>query len=146
MKNSRKTSYCTLTKTDYNCLFGRIYFTSNNGSQNTPVYQPTLRTLELKKDKGTDYVLSWKSDEVYNSELKRLYAVFFHCMNLSGYRMGIGFYKDPLSAEEKNYATKIINVYLVYDLDVWPIISPNTFKFKNCLFGASSVVKNSDKE
>ena len=30
---------------------GRIYFTSNNGSQNMFVYQPTLDALELKKTK-----------------------------------------------------------------------------------------------
>ena len=33
----------------YNFFLGRIYFTSNDGSQNTSVYQPTLDTLELKK-------------------------------------------------------------------------------------------------
>ena len=32
-----------------------MYFTSNNGSQNTFIYQPTI---ELKKSKDTDYVLS----------------------------------------------------------------------------------------
>ena len=42
-----------------------MYFASNDGSQNTFVYQPTLDTLELKKDKGTDYVLTWKSNGVY---------------------------------------------------------------------------------
>ena len=36
----------------------------------TFVYQPTLNALELRKDKGTDYVLSWKSKGVYNSKLK----------------------------------------------------------------------------
>ena len=46
---------------DYYFFSGRIYFTSNDESQNTFVYQPTLDTLELKKDKGTDYILSWKS-------------------------------------------------------------------------------------
>ena len=39
----------------YNFFLGRIYFTSNDGSQNAFVYQPTLNTLELKK--GTDYVV-----------------------------------------------------------------------------------------
>ena len=43
---------------------GKIYFTSNDGSQNNFVYQLTLDTLELKKGKGTDYVLSWKSEGV----------------------------------------------------------------------------------
>ena len=35
-----------------------------------PVYQPTLNTLELKEDKGTDYVVGWKSEGVYTSTLK----------------------------------------------------------------------------
>ena len=49
--NSLKTKY-------YNFFLGRIYFTSNHESQNMFVYQPTLDTLELKKDKVTDYVIS----------------------------------------------------------------------------------------
>ena len=36
------------------------------------VYQPTLDILELKKDKVTDCVLSWKSKGVYNSKLKSI--------------------------------------------------------------------------
>ena len=44
--------------TKYNNFFlGRIYFTSNDVTQNTFVYQPTLDALELKKNKGTDCVL-----------------------------------------------------------------------------------------
>ena len=42
--------------------------------------------------------------------------------------------------------TKIVNVYIVYDLDAWPRNPTNNFKFKNCLFGATNIVKNSDKE
>ena len=41
---------------------------------------------------------------------------------------------------------KIVNVYIVYDLAAWPRNPTNYFKFKNCLFGAISIVKNSDKE
>ena len=65
--NSNKVKYLEVQKNlnsvitkDFNFFLGRIYLISNNGSQNTIVYQPTLDTLELKKDKGTDYVLSWK--------------------------------------------------------------------------------------
>ena len=42
--------------------------------------------------------------------------------------------------------TKIVNVYIAYDLDDWPRNPTNNFKFKNCLFGVANVVKNSDKE
>ena len=60
--------------------------------------------------------------------------------------MGIKFEKDPLAVEQKNYASKIVNVYIVYDLYAWSRNTSNNFKFKNCLFEATSVVKNSDKE
>ena len=42
--------------------------------------------------------------------------------------------------------TKILNVYIVYDLDAWPGNPTNNFKFKNCLLGATNIVKNGDKE
>ena len=55
----------SLITKDYNFFLGRIYLTNYYGSQNFCINQPTLDdTLELKKDKGTDYVLSWKSKGV----------------------------------------------------------------------------------
>ena len=106
----------------------------------------TLDTLELKKDMGADYVLSWKSDGLYNSKLKPLYTALLHGMKLSGYKMRIKFHKDPLAVEQINYLTKIANVYIVYDLTSWPRNPTNNFKFKNCLSGATSILQNSDKE
>ena len=83
--NSNKTSYLEVQKKlnglatkDYNFFIGKTYFTSNDGSQSMFVYQPTLGTLELKKDKGTVYVLIWKSKGVSNSKLKPSYTAFLH--------------------------------------------------------------------
>ena len=76
---------------------------------------------------------------VFNSKLKPLFTVFFNSINLSEYRIGIKIDKDPLAAEQKNYLSKIVNVYTVYDLDVWPKNTTNNFKFKNFLFGATNV-------
>ena len=80
---SNKTKYLevqkklnSLTAKDYDLFADRIYFTSHDGSQNTFVYQPTLDTLQLKKYKSIGYVLSWKSNGVYNSKLKPLYTAF----------------------------------------------------------------------
>ena len=63
---SHKTKYFEVKKTlnslitkNYNFFLGRVYFTRNDGSKNTFVYQPTLHMLELKKDKGADYILNW---------------------------------------------------------------------------------------
>ena len=67
-------------------------------------------------------------------------------IKLSEYRIRIKFDKDSLAVEQNNYLTKIVNVYIFYDLDAWPKNPTNNFKFKNCLFGATNIVKNSDKE
>ena len=56
--------------------------------------------------------------------------------------MRIKLDKDPLVVEQNNYASKIVNVYVVYDLDIQPRNSTNNFEFKNWLFGATSVVQN----
>ena len=90
----------SLITKDYNFFLGRIYFKSDDGSQNKFVYQPTLDSIELKKDKDTDYVLSWKSKGVFNSKFKPLYDAFLNSIKLSEYRIGIKFDKDPLAIEQ----------------------------------------------
>ena len=108
-----------------------MYFTSNDGSQNMFVYQPTLDTLKLKKEKGNDYVLSRKSKVMYTSKLKPLYAAFIHSIKISRYRKVTNFDKDPLAVKQNNYTSKIINVYIVCDLDVWSRNPTKNFKLKN---------------
>ena len=75
-----------------------------------------------------------------------LNTVFLHSIKRPEYRIGIKFDKDSLAVEQKNYLTKIVNVYIIYDLQSWPRNPADNFKFKNCLFGATNVVINSDKE
>ena len=54
--------------------------------------------------------------------------------------MRIKFDKDPLALEQNNYLTKIVNFYIVYDLNDWPKDPTNNFKFKICLLGATNIV------
>ena len=68
-----------------------------------------------------------------------------HSIKLSECKIGIKFDTDPLAVQQNNYLTKIVNVYTVYYLDAWPRNPTNNFKFKNCLFRATNIVKNSDK-
>ena len=44
--------------------------------------------------------------------------------------MGIRFDKDPLVVEQNNYTTKIVNVYIVYDLDPWSRNPTNNLNLK----------------
>ena len=108
---SNKTKYSEVKKNlnskiiiikDYNFFLHRIYFISNDRPQSTFVYQSTLDTLEKNKDKGTDYVLSWKSKRVYNSKLKLLYTAFLHNIKPSEYIIGKKIGKDPLAVEQSN--------------------------------------------
>ena len=69
-----------------------------------------------------------------------------HNIKSSQYRIGIKFDKDPLAVKQNNHISKIVNVYVVYDLDSWLRNPTNNFKFKICLFGANNIVRNSDKE
>ena len=69
-----------------------------------------------------------------------------YSIKLSEYRIGIKFVKDPLAVWILyNYASKIINVYIAYDLDDWPRNPTNNVNFKNCLFGTINIIKTSDE-
>ena len=68
----------SLTAKDYYFFLSRIDFTSNDEFQNKFVYQPILDSLELRKDKGTEYIVSRKSKRLYNSKLKLLYTALLH--------------------------------------------------------------------
>ena len=87
------------------------------------VYQPTNDTLELRKDKGTDYLIGWKSKEVYTSKITSLYTVFLHNTKFSVYKIRVQFNNNVLVIEQNNFAAKIVNTYIVYDLDDLPKIS-----------------------
>ena len=56
------------------------------------------------------------------------------------------FDKDHFVAEQNNYTTKILNTYIFYDLNAWPNNPLGNSTLKNCLFVATSTVKNSDKK
>ena len=91
----------------------------------------------MKIGKGTDHVLTFKSKGVFNSKLKPLYTTFLSSIKRSEYRTQI---KDPLAVEQSNYLTKIVNVYIVCDLDNWPKNPLRNFTLKNCLIGATNIV------
>ena len=52
----------------------------------------------------------------------------------------------PLVVKQNNHKSKTVNVYIVYDLDYWPKAPLRNLTLKNCLFGATNIVKNSDRQ
>ena len=57
-------------------------------------------------------------------------------MKLSSYKVKIKFDKGPLILEQNNYAAKIVNAYIVSDLDSWSNNPLRNFTLKSaCLVG-----------
>ena len=77
-----------------------------------------------------DYALSWKWKGGYTSKLKPIHTAVLHSIKPFQYKMGINFDKEPLAVVQNNYTIKIVNAYIVYDLDAWPGNSLNNFKLK----------------
>ena len=74
---------------------------------------------------------------------------FFHYIlpstKPSGYKIGIKFSNTPLVVEPNNSATKIVNAYIIDDLDDWSRNPLNKFILTNCLRGVTNIVKNAGK-
>ena len=73
--------------------------------------------LELKTNKGTEYIIGWKSKGVYNSKLIALHGAFLPNIKYFKKKIEIQFNNTPLVIEQNSYTSKIVNVCIVYDLD-----------------------------
>ena len=60
--------------------------------------------------------------------------------------MGIRFDKDPLAVEQNKVTWPKLRMFIFYDLAAWPKIPLKNFTLKNCLFGATNIVKNNEKD
>ena len=101
--------------------------------------------MKLQKDKGTNYVINWKSKELYSVTLSPQYSHFLHRLKFSGYKIGIKLDKVPLVIKQKKCVTKIVNVFIAYELNPWSKCLLDNFTLKNCLFGVINIERNSNK-
>ena len=79
-------------------------------------------------------MISWKSKGIYNSKLKALHGAFLPNVKYFGNKIGIQFNNTLLIIEQNNYVTRIVNIYIVYDLENWPKNSLRNFTLKNCRY------------
>ena len=92
-------------------------------------YQPTINVSESKIDKCTEYIIGWKSKGLHNSKLIALHGAFSPNAKYFGNEIGIQFNNTSLVREKSSYV-KIVNVYIVYDLDNWSKKNPKKFYTK----------------
>ena len=89
----------------------------------------------------------WKSEEIYNSKLIALYGAFLPNVKNFRNKVGVQFNSTRCFAiEQNNYTKKIVNIYIVYDLDKWPKNPLRNLTLINCLFDSNNIVKDNDKE
>ena len=88
---------------------------------------------KLKNDKGTDSVFSWKSKGYILLDLRQYIILFLHSIKLPGYKVGKRFIKDPLAVELNKCTTKIVILYIIYELYACPKAPFDNFKTKKLL-------------
>ena len=52
----------------------------------------------------------------------------------------------PLVIKQNNFATKVLNACIIYDLDNWSENPLRNFSLKKCLLRATNIVKSNGKE
>ena len=101
--------------------------------------------LSKNIEKTSENAISWRSKGVHISNLKLWHGAFMSRLRYYAKKIWIYLNKSPLVVEQNNYSTKIVNAYIVYDLNDSPKVPLRNFTLKNYLFGATNIVKNSDK-
>ena len=82
---------------------------------------------------------------MYKSKLLPLHGAFLPNIKYFVSKTAMQFNNTPLVVEQSNYAAKILNASIVYDLDNRRKIPLEHFTSKNYFFGTSTIVKISDK-
>ena len=114
-----------------------------DGTQNYLVFQPMYRYFKID---NSDYVLSWKSKGLSNESITPLSApnnFLSPSLNYLGTKIRVKFSGSCLKQDKITYTHgKIVNIYIVYEINKKDntIISDPTLE--NCLFGAVTLTKN----
>ena len=101
-------------------------------------------TVPLKEDKGTGILLV-RSQKDYLHPDFICYRMLSCLTKRFEYKIGIKFNNTALVVKQNNCVTKIVNAYIVYDLDYWPRNLLNNLILQTCLFGAPNILKNNDQ-
>ena len=131
--------------------FDPIYFRGKshfeeNGTQNYLVFQPMYKYF--KRVVNSDYILSWKSKELFDENITPPSASqdFLNpSLNSLGTKTRVRFSGSCLKQDKITYTHgKIVNIYIVYEINKNDNTTSSDPTLENCLFGAVSLTKNAD--
>ena len=106
-----------ISEKGYGFLFGRMYFTGNNSSQNILIFTPMLRPLTLDSNKkGTKWILIGISPEKikpFDTNFEPTMSNLTNGTVISKFNISVLERKNPSSL----YSNFILNLYIVYKLN-----------------------------
>ena len=130
---------------DSGYFIGKNYF-EEDGNQNYLVFQQMYKYL--KTNDSSDYVLSWTSKGLSNESIKPPSAsnnFLIPTLNYLGPKSRLKFSGSCLKQDKITYIHgKIVNIYIVYEINKKDNTTSIDSTLENCLFGAVTLTKKVD--
>ena len=105
------------------------------------VFQPVYRCL--KKIGNTDHISAWKSKGLSDESI-RPPATSCSVIKLYWCRPSIKFDRQCLRQDKVKFNLKnLMNIYIFYEINLWPFKQSVDVTSRNFLFGAVKLTKNS---
>ena len=109
-----------------------MYFTNNDGYQNFIVFAPIVSSLILDSNKKvTNWILTGASSEKikpFDTNLEPTMSSLANGKIILKFKNAVLVQKIFSSL----YSNFILNLYIVYQLNTWPLNPTNNFTLKNC--------------
>ena len=110
------------------------------------MFQPIYKFF--KKIGNSDHILTWKSKGLSDDNIKRPVTFdnsFAPLLNRIGFRTRIIFDSQCLKPDKLTFKHEtVVNIYIVYEKNLWPFKQSVDFTFVKSLFGAIKLTKNVD--
>ena len=122
-----------------------MYFTDSDGYQNFLVFAPIFSSLISDSNKK---ITNWIPTGVSSEKNKPFDTNLGPTMsNLINGGVILNFKNSVLVQKfsSSSYKNFILNLYLVYELNTWPLNPTNNFTLKNYLFGTVKLTRKADK-
>ena len=129
---------------DSSYFIGKSHF-EEDGVQNYLVFQPMYRYF---KTDSSYHILSWTSKGLSNESIKPPSApnnFLTPSLNYLGTKIRVKFSGSCLKQDKVTYTHgKIVNIYIVYEINKKDNTVISNPTLENCLFGAVTLTKNAD--
>ena len=129
---------------DSGYFIGKSHF-EEDGTQNYLVFQPMSKYFKIG---NSDYVLSWKSKGLSAESITPPSAPnnFLNpSLNYLGTKIRVRLSGSCLKQDKFTYTHgKIVNIYIIYEINKKDNTTSSDPTLENCLFGAVTLTKNTD--